>query len=128
MLAKVREEQKDANQSRIDAVKAEYGELKDATDLLYVSFEEPKEDRKNITFNRNEYKAMLSRLEDKKQDLNKPKPFKDPEDTPRWKYEPPPEPKSIRKVVFDSAVEARRQADGSLRPLNEQELEERAEA
>ena len=39
-----------------------------------------------------------------------------------------PEPKSIRKVVFDSAVEARRQKDGSLRPMNEQELEERADA
>lgn len=38
-----------------------------------------------------------------------------------------PEPKSIRKVVYDSALEARRGPDGQIRPLNEQELEERSQ-
>lgn len=44
------------------------------------------------------------------------------------KMQQPPEPKSIRKVVFDSEIEKRRRADGSIRPLNEQELEERGDA
>lgn len=41
LIKQVKKDQKDAAQGRIDAVKREYGELKDATDLLYVSFEEP---------------------------------------------------------------------------------------
>lgn len=80
-----------------------------------------------MTFDRNEYKVMLSRLEKQKRELEDPRPFKEPEESPKWKYEPPPEPKSIRKVVYDSAIEKRRGPDGRIRPLNEQELEERSE-
>lgn len=45
MLRAKEKERADQAQERIDAVKSEYAELKDAQELLYVSFEEPKQDR-----------------------------------------------------------------------------------
>lgn len=79
-----------------------------------------------MQFNKDEYKTMLNRLENQKRDMQDPRPYKEPEE--KLKFEMPPEPKSIRKVVFDSAIEKRRGPDGQIRPLNEQELEERNDA
>ena len=72
-LKKVRAKQIEDKKKMIEAMKLEYGELKDADDLMFVSFDEPKEDRQPVTFDRNEYKLMLERLENEKKELENPK-------------------------------------------------------
>lgn len=62
LLKKTRKEKEENYQRSIDAVKSEYGELEGAKDLLWVSFEEPRQDRQNLKFNKNEYSNMLERL------------------------------------------------------------------
>lgn len=117
-LKQARNQQIEDKKKMIDAMKSEYGELKDAKDLLFVSFDEPKEDRPPVTFDRNEYKVMLERLEQEKKELENPNAIRPSGE----KKAPPAEPKSIRKVVYDSAIEKRRRPDGSIRPYTEEEL------
>ena len=56
---KARDQQIEDKKNMIEAMKSEYGELKDAKDLLYVSFEEPKPNREPITFDKDSYKKIL---------------------------------------------------------------------
>lgn len=48
---------------------------------------------------------MLQRLENEKREVDKPMPFKEPDEKSTWKYVPPVEPVSKRQVVYDSAIE-----------------------
>lgn len=75
-LKKARSQQIEEKKKMIEAMKLEYGELKDAKDLLFVSFDEPKEGRPAVTFDRNEYKVMLERLENEKKELENPNAIK----------------------------------------------------